>query len=189
MTKPKPTTITRLILVAAFVLAAVTGASICDTAPARADVTVGSAAVVAPDAAPAPTPDAAVQTSAPAGSGSAAGSAAAPAPTAAQLHDPTTDPVAAIQDVRALKARWPLLVLAILIALTKVVHLAGDKLGAVGAWLKKGRRAMVLAAIGSTAAACFDAIASGGSWSSVLLVAGAALLALLSPHGAGEASK
>lgn len=111
-----------------------------------------------------------------AGSGSSA-------PTSAQLHDPTVDPLAAISDVRGLSARWPLLVLAIGIMLAKVLHYAGDKLGAVGKWLAVGHRAMIVAAVAGMLSALYDSFASGGTWASGLLVAGGALLALLKPDG------
>jgi len=122
-----------------------------------------------------------------AGSGSVGSGSAVPAPTAATLSDPTSNPVAAYHELVALKGRWPLLVFAVLVLLAKLAHYAGDKFGAVGRWLAVGKRSMYLAAVGGLAASCFDSLASGGTWSSVALVAGAALLALLSPHKADAA--
>jgi hypothetical protein len=108
------------------------------------------------------------------------GSAAA-APPSAQLHDPTIDPVAALGDVKALKARWPLLVLAIGIMLAKLVHFAGDKFGPVGKWLAVGHRAMFIAAAAALLSTLYDSLASGGTWSTALLTAMLAVAALIKP--------
>lgn len=111
---------------------------------------------------------------------------AAPAPSSA-LHDPVKDPGGAISDVKAAKARWPLMVLVILIGLTKIAAYAGGKFAPIGSWLSTGKRATYLAAAGALAATLYDSLASGGTWGSALLVIGGAVLALISPHAPAAA--
>ncbi len=112
-----------------------------------------------------------------AGSASTAG----PAPSSA-LHDPTTDPAGALSDVKAAKARWPLLVLVVLIGLAKVLPYLGGKLAPIGKWLAQGKRAVAIAAVGGLAASLYDGLASGGTWGSAGLVLLSAVFAYLSPH-------
>jgi len=111
-------------------------------------------------------------------------STAAPAPSS-QLHDPTTDPVGAMSDLRAAnkqKPRWPLLVLIAFMGLAKILPFLGGKLAPIGAWLSKGKRAMVLAAAAGLAATAYDSLMSGGTWYSAAYAAGLAFVALMSPH-------
>lgn len=110
-----------------------------------------------------------------AGSGSAA-------PASSTLHDPVTDPLGSIGDLKSYKARWPLLVLAILIGLTKVAAFAGGKLAPLGKWLSTGKHGMVVAAVGTLAAIALDSLTSGGTWPTALLAMGFALVGLISPH-------
>ncbi len=113
-----------------------------------------------------------------------AGSASAPAPSS-QLHDPTTDPMGALQDLKSAnkqKPRWPLMVLIAFMMLAKVLPFLGGKLAPIGAWLSKGKRAMWLAALAGLSATAYDSLASGGTWYSAGYAAGLAFVALLSPH-------
>ncbi len=115
-----------------------------------------------------------------AGSGSAA--PAPGSPTSSQLHDPTSDPAGAYGDLKAAKARWPLLVLVVLVGLTKLLTFAGGKFAFIGKFLTKGKNAMIVAAVGTLAAVAYDSLASGGTWTSALVALVPAALALTSSH-------
>lgn len=120
-----------------------------------------------------------------AGAGSAA---AAPAPPpSSQLHDPTIDPLGALGDLRSYKARWPLLVLAVLIGLTKVLAFAGGKFAFIGRFLVKGKNAMIVSGVGTLAAIALDSLTSGGTWPTAILAVFAAGLALTSSHAPASA--
>lgn len=113
----------------------------------------------------------------PADAGAPAGSAApvaAPAPTADQLHDPTTDPGKAFDELKDAKHYgWAVLVFAALLMLCKLVPklISWSKL----AWLGKGKAAVVVAAIGAIAASCYNVAVSGGSLFAMALAAALAL--------------
>lgn len=99
------------------------------------------------------------------------GSAATPAD---KLHDPLSSPGAAFDDLKAAKkVGWPLAVFAGLIMLCKLLARAKSIpwLSALG----KGKTAVVVAATGAIATACFNAAADGGAWSATAF---AGLLAL-----------
>ena len=117
-----------------------------------------------------------------AGSGSASPPSATASPADA-LVDPTKNPLAAIDDIRAAKkTSWPLAVLVVLIAATKLLSYVGGVLAPVGKWLATKRNAMIVATAGTMLATAYNTLIAGGSWYAVLVAGGGVLLALLSPH-------
>jgi hypothetical protein len=100
-----------------------------------------------------------------AGSGSAV---SASAPAASQLHDPVSSPAAAFDDVKAAKKfGWLLGVLAAGVVLSK----AAGRLIPKVSWLNKGKVPVITGVILATLAGCYDAAASGGSWTAVAFAA------------------
>lgn len=94
--------------------------------------------------------------------------APATAPSLSDLHDPISSPAAAFDDVKAAKKiGWLVAVLAGLVLLGKGLARASQTF----AFLGKGKAAIVIALLGTTAAGCYNAAASGGSWTAVLIAA------------------
>lgn len=115
------------------------------------------------------------------GSSSGSGSAVvAPAPTsAAQLHDPMTDPGGAIGDLEMAKKKgWLGLVLVGLYALCKILAKIGEKIEFL-AWLEKPRAAMIVAASGTILSGCVDSFLLGGSYLTIGVAALFGLIGLL----------
>lgn len=108
--------------------------------------------------------------------GSGSGSAVTPAPHDT-VDDPTKDPGAYIDDVKAAKRQgWPLAIL---------VGAYGVMIGLIRlGWLKKvsGTAAAVLAAGAAIVASALDALVSTGTWWATMAAAVGALLLVLAPH-------
>ncbi len=122
------------------------------------------------------------------GSGSAVTPSAPVAAPSATLHDPTTDPMGAIADIRGAKKTWAILI--VLLGLTKLATFAGGKFAPLGKWMSTGKRAMVVTAIGTLASVAYDALANGGSWFMALAAVIPAALGLVSSHApAGAVEK
>ena len=101
--------------------------------------------------------------------------------TASTLHDPIEHPLAALDDVRtSKKTGWPLAVFAILVMLMKAIAYSSAKLqgmpliGAAAKWLAIGKRAMIVAGVGTIAAAGYNTLATGGTWAAVIVALGVA---------------
>lgn len=132
---------------------------------ARADAAGGQAIVDAGslDALPAVPVIASGSGSAQIGSGSAVGSGSATPLPSDGLHDPTKEPAATLSDLEsAKKIGWSALVFAVLTILARLVGAWGKSVSWLG-WLNTGKTAVVVGFIGATAAAMFNALASGGS--------------------------
>lgn len=115
-----------------------------------------------------------------AGAGSGSGSATP----ADKLHDPVAEPMAAFDDVVAMKKiGWPLALLGALIMLARGVQSAAKRWPTVKAlaWLGTGVRAFVIAGVITVSTASFNALATGGTWFAVAMAAFGAFLALLAP--------
>jgi hypothetical protein len=151
-----------------FVLAAVLGATwfSVDATLAQADAVSFDAGAPAADAAAAP--PASVEP--------------APIASSSSLADPTVAPIQAVSQLAQLEhVGWPLALLAVLIMLSR----AGVALApryALTAKLERGKRLMVVAGVGTVAAAAFNTVALGGSWTAALVGAAGVVFAMLSPH-------
>ena len=102
--------------------------------------------------------------------------------TSATLHDPTVDPLAAVDDVRAAKRHgWPAAVLAGSIMLALALRTAGKKWPTQRwiLWLNTGKRAFVIAAVISVGSACFDAVVLGGTLMAIAFAGAFAFFALM----------
>ncbi len=138
------------------------------------------------DAQPSVTADAGVD----AGSGSAIAAPTAPpvvtVPTKPSdtIHDPATDPIEFVSDVKlAKRTGWPLAILVGLFGLCKLLGRAKNVKAL--AWLGKGKIAFVVGCAGAIVAAMIDAIAGGGT----LVAAGyAAAIALFGYIDTGKSS-
>lgn len=123
------------------------------------------------------------------------GSGSALLPTGDQLHDPLEAPSAAWSDLElAHKAGWPVLVFAVLVLLTKALgyfsaHLASvPVIGGAATWLAQARNAAVIAGSGVIAAALYNVLATGGTWTAALIAGALAIGGILHPTAAPKAS-
>ncbi len=103
-------------------------------------------------------------------------------PKAADLPNPAAAPVQAWDDAKAArKVSWPLAVWAALAMLGKALAYGREKLktvpivGKAAEWLSVGKRAMVVAAIGTVGSAGYDVLISGGSVVAALVASGIAI--------------
>lgn len=109
-----------------------------------------------------------------------------PAPTAADtakpsdgIADPLEHPGEAIDDLRDAKRQgWAL---AVLMGFVMIARTLQRLPGSLGAWFRRGRRAMIVPIAIAGLAAAFDAAALGGTWTAMLLAAAGAVLALMYP--------
>ncbi len=111
----------------------------------------------------------------------AAGSDAAPAPAkpADKLHDPAAAPSAAWDDLKAArKDGWAIAVFAALVMLSKLASRLGKNVKLLAA-LGKGKVAVVVGAVGALATACYNAAATGGAWSAMIMAGAAAVFGYL----------
>lgn len=101
------------------------------------------------------------------------------------IHDPTTDPGAALGDVKAAKKYgWGAALFAVLLMLGRVA--AKAKSIAPLAWLGKGRTAVVVAGAMTVLAGCYDAAMQGGSWTAIGIAAAVAFGTFYNSHGSSE---
>lgn len=94
------------------------------------------------------------------------------------IDDPLANPQAAWDDVKAAKlVGWGVAILVALIIMARVLA----RLGGVFAFLGKGKAALVIAGVGATAIAAYDALMLQGSWVSALAAALIAAAAYWNP--------
>lgn len=99
-----------------------------------------------------------------------------------QLHDPTSDPVAAFDDLKAAKKLgWPALVFAIVLIAARVAAKLGKSVSFL-AKLGTGRVAVYVAGAAAVAVAGYNAAALGGSAIAIAAAALMAAFALLDPE-------
>ena len=105
-----------------------------------------------------------------AGAGSAIDTPAPPAPPVVavelkpsdKIHDPTSEPLEYVSDVKlAKRTGWPLAILVGLFGLCKILGRAKDVKAL--AWLGRGKAAFVVGCAGAIVAAMIDAVAGGGT--------------------------
>lgn len=100
------------------------------------------------------------------------------------LHNPVDDPLAAINDARTAKKNgWAFAIFAVAVMLTAGLAKAAVKWPTlpVLATINAHKTVLiVIAAIGVGATAAYNALADGGSWYSVLLLVGGAVLTFVS---------
>lgn len=101
-----------------------------------------------------------------------------------KLHNPVTDPFAAIDDARGLKKNgWPILLLGVLIMLARGLGAAGERWPKLKSLIKLGGIVgTVVVAIGTVASAAFDSLVLGGSWYAVGVAAIGAVILLIHPN-------
>lgn len=99
------------------------------------------------------------------------------------IHDPTTEPGASWDDVKAAKKTgWAA---AIFVVLLMLARLAGKAKSTPWlAWLGRGRTAVLVGGVGAVAAGCYDAAVGGGSWVAIMTAAGIAFAAYWNSHPA-----
>lgn len=116
-----------------------------------------------------------------------AGAVVAPEPAAPadKLHDITSDPVGAYNDVRDMQQKgWAFAVLAVIVILASGLSKAASKWpnSKLLAWFAKNKTAIfVVSSVGAVAAASFNALVLGGTWMAVAFAGAGAALALLHP--------
>jgi len=102
-----------------------------------------------------------------------------------KLHDPLSEPLATIDDVKqAKKQGWAPAIFCVLVILTATFARASSRWpkSKLFAWFAKKKLAIiVIGGVGTVAAACFNVAALGGTWTSILFAGGGAVLALISP--------
>lgn len=118
------------------------------------------------------------------------GSGAIVSPTPADhLHDPLTSPGEAWADEKiAWTTSWVTGIFAALVLVTKGLGTARTTLrgwpvlGGIAVWLAIGKRAVIVAGVGTVAATAYNALVSGGSWAAAVIAAIVAGVGLLHPY-------
>lgn len=116
-----------------------------------------------------------------ASAGSGSGSDVTPAPEVKPsdaISNPLEHPAAAVSEAKdAKKYGWAGLVFFVIVALTKALAYAREKLattpliGKFAAWLAVGKRAVIIAALGALGVAGYDALVGGGTLVAALFAA------------------
>ncbi len=99
-----------------------------------------------------------------------------------KLHDPLTDPLATLDDIKqAKKQGWSFAILAVLVVLTATFARAAARWPSAFGWAAKHKYVIIVTAgVGSVAAAAYNALVLDGSWMAALLAGGGVLLTLIS---------
>lgn len=121
------------------------------------------------------------------GSGSGSGLDVVTHVPASGLHDPAENPMAALDDAKTLqRAGWPILIDGLLVMITKALAYTAAGLsttpilGSLSAWLKVGKRAVIVAGVGAVATAVYGALQLGSTWSAVAFTAVVAMAGAMS---------